>query len=109
MQPCEALCPMDAGRLVPWMPYPLRLRPSHRVPSGLALPGGTILPLVYQVGSGMRATIWYCPVGLGVLAAPTAVGKIFTTFPASTTASFLSAMLTMILRSLAGWTRGVTP
>src|ERR1035441_10351892 len=81
------------------MPYPLRLRPSHRVPSGLHLPGATILPLVYQVGSAMLLTIWYTPVGLGDFGAPTAVSKTRTVRTPSRTASLRSAMLTTIRRA----------
>src|ERR1700684_3762173 len=64
---------------------------------GQVLPGGTILPFEYHVGSESRCTILKSPAGLGDLGAPTAVGKILITLPDSIPAKFRSGILTTIL------------
>ena len=90
---------MDAGRFVPCMPWPFRDNPIHRVPSGLTLPGGTILPLVYHVGSWMLFMILYTPAGLGDFGAPTATGKTFTMRRAFEDCQLAVGMLTTMRRA----------
>ena len=41
MHPCESEYPIEVSASVPWIPTPGADNPIHRVPSGLAGPGGT--------------------------------------------------------------------
>src|SRR5215472_11023342 len=75
------------------------LSPIQRVPTGLFLPGGTILPLPYQVGSATRSTTLYEPAGLGLAGAPTAVGNTRSTRSPWSSASLRSGILTTMRRA----------